>query len=457
MPKKGSSPLSAAAVAANLKKSLSAAAEPFVSKAKSPTSNSNSNANAMASGSTSAPPPPPPPVHVIVNGPPPPNYVMSMPPPPPPPAAPPSPSHPPPQYSQTSTPRTPTNAALLPVPTTGTGSPTKILSHTAAPYTPTKQRSPNSTSAQSAKPAAASFPGGPASSDTSLVPNAATPPTPAAAASSAPHPSPLNLNSSNSSVAAADKDKSPASPSFIPFATSKLAVPPTPMPAPADGPFRFNCSWSLYADNHPATIGERNAAFAPVLIKEVVDIEVFWRLWRYLTPPSRCIPAFTYQWFRRDIKPSWEEPRNRNGGTISITVYDKDKAGLQNKDLCDDAFLLMVLAVTGESLDEAAIVNGIVMKIRKTSQVQLWTSCSDEARLKALGQGVRKVLRRVMDAKLLEKPLEFFSTAHLEQQASASAKPAGGKGAASSGRTSFGGKASSAASSTAKFEPDYLL
>ncbi|RHW68218.1 eukaryotic translation initiation factor 4E [Trypanosoma brucei equiperdum] len=180
-------------------------------------------------------------------------------------------------------------------------------------------------------------------------------------------------------------------------------------PAPAE-PVRFNTVWALYADEHPTPFGAP-LAYHPVLVHLVGDVECFWRLWRHLPPPSTLLPAFTYHWFRRDIRPNWEHTRNKNGGTITFVIFDRDKPGLNNKQTMDDAFMAMLMACSGESLAESTTnLNGVMLKVRqnKPTTLQIWTASSDELKLRSLARSLRTLLEKVIGPKPLQK-LEYFS------------------------------------------------
>lgn len=305
------------------------------------------------------------------------------------------------------------------------------LNRLATPFTPTKARTSPTNSG------APTFPASPAPTTTAttstgtvrLPPPPIAPTTPPSAVevaptAAAPEPTAAEAGTSSSSVA-------PSSPKVeepLPFAGSQLPVPEKPNEAPAE-PIKFNTTWTLHADDHPATFGSQTYA-PPVQVRDVSDLQTFWRLWRYCTPPSRCVPSFTYIWFRRDVKPQWEDPKNKNGGSISIALYDRDRIGSgQTKESMDDAFLLALMSLAGESLPESTIVNGIFLKVRPNRPVvlQYWTNISTEAKLRTLAQGIRSVLGRALPAKALEK-LEYFSHSQLQQAQAPAAAAQAGKG-----------------------------
>mmetsp|Transcript_23795 Transcript_23795/g.27583 ORF Transcript_23795/g.27583 Transcript_23795/m.27583 type:complete len:440 (+) Transcript_23795:156-1475(+) len=335
---------------------LSAVAKPFQPKV--PTVSPSSTANVTPHGALAAPPPPPP-------------------------------TAPPPQYSAASAPSARLNVG-------------------AVPYTPTKLRSSqNQTPTNSGTP---TFPETPLSSTSSL-------PAPPLPVNSQPS---VTLNASSLSregsmtppstpCSPSPEHPKPAAPSN-PFEKSKLTVPDETREAPAD-PVTLNVPWCLWADDHPLTApSESKDKFQlPVMVQEVGDLQQFWRLWWHSPNPSTCTPSWTYSWFRKGITPVWEDPRNKNGGAISIIVYDHDKMSVA-REVMDDAWMIFVLAVAGESLTEAAAVNGLTLKIRphRAVQLQFWTNVGDETRLRSLAEGIRSTASKVLPSKQTER-LEFFS------------------------------------------------
>ncbi|KAK7195014.1 eukaryotic translation initiation factor 4E [Novymonas esmeraldas] len=197
----------------------------------------------------------------------------------------------------------------------------------------------------------------------------------------------------------------------------------------------LHISWDLYADDHhgsnEATSMSSPAStisFEPIFVANVGDVESFWRLWRYLPAPSALPTLYTYSWFRKDIKPEWEHPRNKKGGTISIIIFDRDRSGLSDKQVLDDVFMAMLVGTAGESFQECSTtLNGMMLKVRpnKPVKLQLWTAHSEVGKLKMFANSVRDALAKIMGAKTLQK-LEYFS--HHQKQAATNSLAARMKG-----------------------------
>lgn len=209
-------------------------------------------------------------------------------------------------------------------------------------------------------------------------------------------------------------------------------------------PILLSTAWELYADDHqtllpellsslsngiaghpamthsrpdgPGTGGDRHSGdfthlvFDPVHIATVKSLEDFWRLWRYVTPPSVCSAPFTYSWFREGILPDWEHPRNRKGGTMSMHIFDRDRTGLNDRQNFDDVFLAVLLACVGEFFVECATtVNGVTLKLRhsKPATLQIWTAHGDFNKLKNFAKSLRETVSPIIGEKPLQK-IEFF-------------------------------------------------
>lgn len=219
----------------------------------------------------------------------------------------------------------------------------------------------------------------------------------------------------------------------VDFSRSRLpsvfSCPNTKCDPPA-APIKLASPWQLFGDDHQTLLSSARSAgggnhhhslnsqphfdfqitFDPVAVASVSTLEEFWRLWRYVPPPSACFSPFTYSWFRDQITPDWEHHRNRKGGTISIPIYDRDRSGLNDKQTFDDVFLTVLLGCVGESFAECAnTVNGVMLKLRqsKPATLQIWTSHSDPTKLRSFAKSFRELLSPLLGEKQLQK-MELF-------------------------------------------------
>jgi hypothetical protein len=206
------------------------------------------------------------------------------------------------------------------------------------------------------------------------------------------------------------------------FRTSKLVVPPTPKPA---AEVKLNTTWTLYADSHPINIGSSGHSFNhhantgdfnPIQLRTIGDMEGFWRVWRSVKPPSCQVPSFTFYFFRRTISPTWEDPRNRNGGTVTIPIWDRDRMTLHDRLVMDDVWWLTTMALAGDSLPNAMLLNGASLKIRQRSiMLQLWTNSVDQAKLTEMANGLRALLCETLGPNRPLDGLEFFAHSSADQ------------------------------------------
>lgn len=236
----------------------------------------------------------------------------------------------------------------------------------------------------------------------------------------------------------------------VSFADSRLPklfeCPETKTPAPP-APMKLATAWQLYGDDHQTLLHELSTTgggsaggahhnsgdsvqmvFDPVLISTVTTLEEFWRLWRYISPPSTSNVPFTYSWFRKDITPDWEHPRNRRGGTISLYIYDRDRSGLNDRQTFDDVFQVVLLACVGEVFGESSsTVNGVMLKLRqaKPATLQIWTAHGDFSKLKIFAKSLREILNPLLGEKMLQKIDFFLHPRNQNSLASRMPKPSG--------------------------------
>lgn len=275
------------------------------------------------------------------------------------------------------------------------------LNSSAPEFIPTK-RTPNSKASPPTFPTTASPHSGS---------SASFPQVPAAAASPATPETPL----------APESPQTPSSPSdSASYITRSKLVPSCTRPAPAKTPI-FRNRWSLYADNHLDP-----TKWEPVLVSEVLDVAMFWRVFRHITPLSQCLSSvqkFTYYLFKTGVKPSWEDKRNIDGCQLITRVFAPAyvEVGFADKDALNDAFLLVAMAICGGTVGGDQI-NGIVFKSRKSEvNIEIWCTHCDRTRLEALCDTLRELIGRAIP-KVGESKFTMMENRHRGQPSSPAGK-----------------------------------
>ena len=89
-------------------------------------------------------------------------------------------------------------------------------------------------------------------------------------------------------------------------------------------------------------------------IAEFDSIEDFWAIFQHLRKPDSCRPGIEFQLFRGNIKPTWEDDNNKNGGKVSIKLC---------KGYTTIIWEEIIFALIGDVLPDN--INGIVVSTRK--------------------------------------------------------------------------------------------
>lgn len=94
-------------------------------------------------------------------------------------------------------------------------------------------------------------------------------------------------------------------------------------------------SWTLYAHTQ-STLDTYNSSYTP--LATVADLRAFARLWNHVHP--QLVGSLThgvaiakqrvYSWsfFRSDVSPEWEHPRNHGGHTLTYRVPPSARGGV---------------------------------------------------------------------------------------------------------------------------------
>jgi len=149
--------------------------------------------------------------------------------------------------------------------------------------------------------------------------------------------------------------------------------------------------WSFWYDKRPATSrrvrGEQDSYENN--LKEIGNfgtVEDFWRYYNHMVKPSKIETNANYHFFKKGIKPMWEDAQNSKGGKWVITLKDKV--------LVDILWENVLLALVGETLDIDDEVCGAVFSRRKGGdRIAVWNRNRDnELAITAVGRQLKAIL-----------------------------------------------------------------
>jgi len=149
--------------------------------------------------------------------------------------------------------------------------------------------------------------------------------------------------------------------------------------------------WSFWYDKRP-TQGRRMRGEQENYesnLREIGNfgtVEDFWRYYNHMVKPGKIETNANYHFFKKGIKPMWEDPRNSKGGKWVLTMKDKV--------LVDVIWENVLLALVGETLDIEDEVCGAVFSKRKGGdRIAVWNRSRDnEAAIMTIGRQLKAIL-----------------------------------------------------------------
>mmetsp|Transcript_7827 Transcript_7827/g.12522 ORF Transcript_7827/g.12522 Transcript_7827/m.12522 type:complete len:225 (-) Transcript_7827:151-825(-) len=125
------------------------------------------------------------------------------------------------------------------------------------------------------------------------------------------------------------------------------------------------------------------------------SVEGFWRIFNNLDKPSKMEVSANLHIFKEGIKPMWEDPINKKGGKLVISVRAQDKGVL------DKYWEDLVLALVGETLDPGNELCGAVASKRKAAdRISLWFRSTDKPIVGELTKRMRDLVNVANDMKI---------------------------------------------------------
>ena len=142
----------------------------------------------------------------------------------------------------------------------------------------------------------------------------------------------------------------------------------------------LNNSWTLSlklksAQKHTASEEDWLAEYKKIY--DFKTIEMFWRVYNNIPRWVELPFGHTYAYFKNNIKPSWEDPRNSHG--FSMVLHLNKKMGMAVeacKNLERDAAMFMI----GETVPDCNLINGITLERRYHNKIVIWCTYPEKTR-----------------------------------------------------------------------------
>ncbi|KAI9769009.1 MAG: hypothetical protein M1839_003839 [Geoglossum umbratile] len=169
--------------------------------------------------------------------------------------------------------------------------------------------------------------------------------------------------------------------------------------------------WQFWSDKHaPNTSSDKSNSYEERLkpLETASTIKVFWEILNNVEP-SRMYLKDSYHFFKKGVKPIWEDPRNVNGGCWTFRV---------NKSTSEAFWSEILVLVVGEQLQEVVErgddICGVTISARFNSHlIMIWNrDGSNQA-------SVNKILERVLEMlspHLKPLPQNYYYKKHSDHQ-----------------------------------------
>jgi len=160
-------------------------------------------------------------------------------------------------------------------------------------------------------------------------------------------------------------------------------------------------AWTFWYDHRP-----KGSVWGTTL-KRVIEfstVEDFWGVFNNIAPPSKLMENTDYHIFREGIEPTWEDPKNKNGGKIYVD--------LQRSEM-DENWKFSVLSAIGEKLESSVEsdlnrVCGVCVNIKHGSnRICVWVDSTKKDEINVIG----REFRRILDCKA-----SFYYLAHNDKK-----------------------------------------
>ena len=127
-------------------------------------------------------------------------------------------------------------------------------------------------------------------------------------------------------------------------------------------------------------------------VAKLTSVEGFWRLFNHFELLSDIPIGMSLNFFKKDIKPLWEDPANNEGGRWYFGI-EKSRLAQYNSQI-QDTWIYILLSLIGNTIDPHHLICGAVVSVReRETRFMIWTRKGELSQIMNIGKALKKNLR----------------------------------------------------------------
>jgi translation initiation factor 4E len=151
-------------------------------------------------------------------------------------------------------------------------------------------------------------------------------------------------------------------------------------------------TWVLWYDSKK-TQKTDNWEDSLLQVQEMSTVEEFWAAYNHIKRPAALELGANYHFFKKGIKPMWEDEHNKKGGKWIVAVMQKEELSR-----LDEFWQHLLLSLIGETLDEDIegdqVCGCVLGKRRNMAKIAVWIrDKAHEDQILRLGKKLKDVLQ----------------------------------------------------------------
>ena len=131
-------------------------------------------------------------------------------------------------------------------------------------------------------------------------------------------------------------------------------------------------------------------------VTKLISVEEFWKFFNNFEPLFDFPIGMSLNFFKKGIKPLWEDPTNDEGGRWYFGLEKPRHSSelVQYNLQIQETWLYIILSLIGNTIDATNLICGAVVSIRsRETRFMIWTRKGDLSQIMNIGKALKKNLK----------------------------------------------------------------